>query len=155
MMFGQKVNIQTISTGHYCVNIQRSDNKSTYDENVIIIVDSNIEKNDKRNALLKFPNSICSCFTREIVKLSKTAGMVDQETTYLLKDIYKKYAICHKYTSPKMKPIVGFNPANDFKQIIALDLHELGPGLWYLHMIDLFSRLSMAVEICSKKVGVI
>ena len=55
--------------------------------------------------------------------------MVDQETTYLLKDIYKKYAICHKYTSPKMKPIAGFNPANYFKQGIAHDLHELGPGL--------------------------
>ena len=44
-----------------------------------------------------------------------------------------------------MKPIVGFNPSNDFNQVIALDLHELGPGLWYLLMIDLFSRLSMAM----------
>ena len=35
--------------------------------------------------------------------------MVDQETKYLLKDIYKKCAICHKYTCPKMKPIVGLN----------------------------------------------
>ena len=44
-----------------------------------------------------------------------------------------------------MKPIVGFNLANDSNQVIALDLLELGPGFWYLHMIDLFSRLSMTV----------
>ena len=54
-----------------------------------------------------------------------------------------------------MKPIVGFNPANDFNQLIALDLHELCPVLWYLHLIDLFSRLSMAVIIHSKEAGVI
>ena len=69
--------------------------------------------------------------------------------------IYKKCAICHKCTRPKMKPIVGFNPENYFNQVIFLDLHELGPGLWYLLMIDLFSRLSMAVVIHSKEVGVI
>ena len=54
-----------------------------------------------------------------------------------------------------MKPIVGFNPAQDFNQVIALDFHELGPDLWYLHMIDLFSRLRMAVVIHNKESGVI
>ena len=81
--------------------------------------------------------------------------MVDQENKYLLKDIYKKCALCHKYTRPKMKPIVSFNPENDFNQVIALDLHELRPGLWYLHMIDLFSRLKKAVVIRNKEAGVI
>ena len=81
--------------------------------------------------------------------------MVDQETKYFLKDIYKKCVICHKYTHPKMKLIVGLNPAHDFNQVIALDLHEFGPGLWDLHMIDLFNRLSMAVVIHCKETGVI
>ena len=36
----------------------------------------------------------------------------------------------------------------DFNQVIALDHHELDPGLWYF---DLFSRLSMAVVIRSKE----
>ena len=85
----------------------------------------------------------------------KTAGMIDQETKYLLKDIYKKCAIRHKNICPKMKPIVGFNPANDFNQVIALDLQELGPDLWYLHRIDLYSRLNMVVVIHSKEAGVI
>ena len=44
--------------------------------------------------------------------------MVNQETKYLLKDIYKKCAICQKHTCPKMKPIVGFDPANDFNRVL-------------------------------------
>ena len=81
--------------------------------------------------------------------------MVDQETKYLLKDIYKKCDIYYKYTRLKMKPIVDFNLVNNFNQVIALDLHELGLGLWYLHMIDLFSRLRLTVVIRSKEAGVI
>ena len=49
MMFGQKVNILT---GRYCVNIMRNDEESTDDENIILIVDSNMKRSEK-NALLK------------------------------------------------------------------------------------------------------
>ena len=70
--------------------------------------------------------------------------MVDQETKYLQRYLQEMCYLSqiHMYY---MKSIVGFSPANDFNQIIALDPHELGPGLWYLLMIDLFSRLSMAM----------
>lgn len=34
MMFGQKVNIQTTSMGHFCENIMRNNKESTDDENV-------------------------------------------------------------------------------------------------------------------------
>ena len=53
MMFNQKVNIQSTSTGHHCVYIMRNDKESTSDENVILVVDSNTERSNKRNALLK------------------------------------------------------------------------------------------------------
>ena len=53
MMFDRNENIQTTSTGHYCVNIMRNDKESTYDENVILVVHSNMKRSNKRNALLK------------------------------------------------------------------------------------------------------
>ena len=155
MMFDQKVNFQTTSTGHYYVNIKRNNKESTYDKNIILVVDSNMKRSDKRNALLKLHKQFGHALQEKLLNLLMTAGIVDQETKYLLKFSYKKCAICHKYTHPKMKPIVGLNPANDFNQVIALDLHEFGPGLWDLHMIDLFSRLSMAVVIHCKETGVI
>ena len=42
-----------------------------------------------------------------------------------------------------------------FFSAIALDLHKLIPGLWYLLMIGFFTGLSMAVIIHSKEAGVI
>ncbi|VDI51207.1 Hypothetical predicted protein [Mytilus galloprovincialis] len=55
-----------------------------------------------------------------------------------------------KYQRPKPKPIVGFFHANDFNQIVAMDLHEIDHNFYYLHIIDLFSRLSAAVIIRRK-----
>ena len=39
--------------------------------------------------------------------------------------------------------------------MIAMDLHQLGPNLWYLHLIDEFSRFSNAVIIKSKSTDII
>ena len=98
MIFGQKVNIQTTLTRHYCMNIMRNDKEIIYDENVILVVDSNIKRSDKRNALLKLHKKFGPASQEKLLNSFKTAGTVDQETKYLLKDIYKKCAICHKYT---------------------------------------------------------
>ena len=53
MMFGQKINIQTTSTRHYCMIITRNYKESNYVENFILLVDSNMKRRDKRNALFK------------------------------------------------------------------------------------------------------
>ena len=60
---------------------------------------SNMKRNDKRNALLELHKQFGHASQEKLLNLLKTAGMVDQETKYLLKDIYKKFAIFHKYTS--------------------------------------------------------
>ena len=39
--------------------------------------------------------------------------------------------------------------------MIAMDLYQLGPNLWYLHLIDEFSRFSNAVIIKSKSADII
>ena len=38
--------------------------------------------------------------------------------------------------------MVGFPLANDYNQTVAVDLHQLEPNLWYLHIIDEFTRFS-------------
>ena len=75
-MFGQKINIQTTSTGHYYVNVMRNDKESNYNENVILLVDSNMERSDKRNALLKLHKQFGHASQEKLLNLLKTAGMV-------------------------------------------------------------------------------
>ena len=58
--------------------------------------------------------------------------------------------ICIKYRKAPPKPIVGFSKASDFNDTISIDLHQLLPNVWYMHIIDEFSRLSNAAIIKSK-----
>ena len=74
MMFGQKVNIQTTSTGHYCVNIMRNDKERTDDENVVLVIDNNMEISDKRNTLLKLHKQFGHASQEKLLNLLKTAG---------------------------------------------------------------------------------
>ena len=53
------------------------------------------------------------------------------------------------------RPAVGLPRAYDFNDTVAMDLHQLGPNLWYLHLIDEFSRFSNAAIIKSKSSNVV
>ena len=55
-----------------------------------------------------------------------------------------------KYKKPVPRPVVGFAWATDFNQTVGMDLKELGPSLWFLHIIDEFTRFSNAAIIRSK-----
>lgn len=40
-------------------------------------------------------------------------------------------------------PAVGLLLASEYNETVAIDLHELEPGVWYLHIIDHFSAGSI------------
>ena len=44
---------------------------------------------------------------------------------------------------------------NYFNDTVAMDLHQLGPNLWYLHLILDFSRFSNVVIMKSKSTDMI
>ena len=58
--------------------------------------------------------------------------------------------VCLKYKKPVPRPVVGFAWATDFNQTVGMDLKELGPSLWFLHIIDEFTCFSNAAIIRSK-----
>lgn len=64
--------------------------------------------------------------------------------------------ICLKYKRPTPRPVVGFSMAEEFNETVAVDLHQLGPSLWYmyLHIIDVFTRFSAGAIIHSKQSSV-
>lgn len=49
---------------------------------------------------------------------------------------------CTKYKKSSASSVVGFSLASDFNQTVVVDLHQLEPSLWYLYIIDGFSRFS-------------
>ena len=49
---------------------------------------------------------------------------------------------CKLFKKHVIWPLVELARAMNFNNIIAMDLHQLGKRLWYLHFIDEFSRFS-------------
>ena len=52
-------------------------------------------------------------------------------------------------------PIVSLPLASDFNEVVAMDLITIKQGLWIVHLIDMFSRYSVAAATRSKKSVVI
>ena len=71
----------------------------------------------------------------------------------MLKNIVKNCGSCIRYSKPKDKPVVGLPMASTYNEIVAIDMHELELGVWYMHAIDHFSRFSARSIITVKTQG--
>ncbi|VDH99626.1 Hypothetical predicted protein [Mytilus galloprovincialis] len=156
-MFGQLVDVNLTSSGHYCINIKDKQftNRNKNESEEVLIIDTKLSFKKKKEILLKLHKQFGHASSDKLLSLLQSAGSVDSETKTILKDICTKCLICHKFKHPKAKPVVAFSHANDFNQIVAMDLHEIDHNFYYLHVIDLFSRLSAAAIIRRKDSKVI
>lgn len=84
-------------------------------------------------------------------KLLACSGHNDEECTAILKDIIKNYEIWMRYSKPKQKPAIGLPMAATYNDTVAMELHELEPGVWYLHATDHFTCFSAGSIITTKK----
>ena len=69
--------------------------------------------------------------------------------------ITKQCNICKLHKKPLPRPAVSIPKSLNFNKMVAMDLHQLGDNLWYLHFIDEFSRFSNSVVIKSKQSNII
>ena len=81
---------------------------------------------------------------KRLKSLLKNAGVSDQNTFEKLEQICKECNTCLLFKKPLPRPAVGLPLASDFNETVAMDLHELGQNVWYLHLIDEFTCLSAA-----------
>ena len=81
----------------------------------------------------------------------KSAGTDVVQIAGILENIVANCETCRKYAKPAPRPVVGFSLANDYNHTVAMDLHQLEPSLWYLHIIDEFSRFSAGCITNSKQ----
>ena len=152
-MFGKPVDVHFTSNGHYCINIQdsRSRQRDTpVSEEEILKVDIGFSKKRKREIISKLHKQFGHASSEKLLSLLNSAGSVDSDTKAIVNDVCSKCVVCFKFQRPKAKPVVAFSHANDFNQIVAMDLHEIDHNFYYLHIIDLFSRLSAATIIRRK-----
>ena len=85
----------------------------------------------------------------------KNAGVGTKNISKIVEEIIKQCNICKLYKKPLPIPAVSLPKPLNFNEMVAMDLHQLGDNLWYLHFIDEFSRFSNGVVIKSKQSNII
>jgi len=144
VMFNEPVTLEFTSSGHYCVNILDKENKSEERsaEEEILVVTEDMNVDEQRKMLLKLHRQFGHASSERIKKLLKSAGTDNSETFDLLQEIVDSCDTCRKFKRPSPKPAVGFPLATRYNETVAVDLHELDRNVWYLHIIDEFTRFS-------------
>ena len=127
------------------------DRMDIQNEDDVLIVTESMTKQEKQKILLKLHKQFGHASVDRLQKLLTCSGNNDEECTTILKDIVKNCETCIRYGKPKPKPAVGLPMASTYNETVALDLHELEPGVWYLHAIDHFTRFSAGSVITTKK----
>ena len=153
-LFNKKVKLELTSSGHYCIDIvspRKLQSKTSDREEEVLVITSDMSPNERKKILLKLHQQFGHASVDRLVKLIQSAGYKSVDVTTTLEDIVENCEICktHKKTPPK--PAVSLPLARDFNDTVAVDLHQLEDGLWYLHAIDLFSRFSAGCLMRTKR----
>lgn len=158
-MFNQPVKLDFTSSGHYCVNIVDSEDRSpaqsdqilaTTEEEILTITDK-MSMSEKVKVLEKLHKQFGHASADKLQRLLNNSGNKDTECTSLLQNIINQCEVCQKYCKTKPKPAVGLPLASTYNETVAVDLHELEPGVWYLHIIDQFTRFSAGSVLTTKR----
>lgn len=176
VMFNKPIKLDFTSSGHYCVNItdnnkdniQKNDQVLATTENAIpkekqekheqgqcedeiLIISENMSSTSKQRTLLKLHKEFGHASSDKLQRLLKSSGNNDAECIAILQKIISECEICQRYSKPTPKPAVGLPLASEYNETVAVDLHELKPGVCYLHIIDQFTRFSAGSILTTKK----
>lgn len=144
-MFNHPVNLEFTSSGHYCVKIlkdQKVNKSELLKEEEILEITEDMNKDEKEKIVIKLHKQFGHATYDRLAQLLKSAGTTDKETLDLLRPECQNCETCKQYKRPVPRPVVGLPLATDFNETVAVDLNELEPGLWYLHVIDEFTHFS-------------
>ena len=171
IMFDKPVVLDLTSTGHYCINIastERRQNRSmtraemdkVHENNIdmeavcqseILFLKDKVKVSDQKQQLVKLHKQFGHASAEKLEQLLHNAGINKLEITQVLKEIVEECDICARYQKTPSRPVVGLPKATDFNETVAVDLHQLEKNLWYLHIIDEFTRFSMGAIMTSKR----
>lgn len=146
-IFGKTVVLNHTSSGHYCLPI----NGSEFSVSEIFAVQlSSLDDEHLYQKLLKLHRQFAHPPRMKLVSLLKDAQIWRSEYMDVLKMIEEKCELCktHKKTPPR--PAVCLPMAAEFNEKVAMDLKSWS-GRWILHIIDMWSRLTVSKFIPRKK----
>ena len=172
VMNNEHIKLQNTSNGHYCIPVttksitlvaevdQPSVNPSCRTDTVLInhkdLISANT--NQKRTIAQKLHQQFGHPVDYEKLKaLCSDAGIHDRELSKAIEEVTESCTTCNRFRKAKLKPVVSLPMANDFNEVLAMDLKFITVAKQHiiLHMIDIFTRYSAGALVKSKDKEVI
>ena len=159
VMFDQQIRLELTSNGHYCIDILKDYDadkndilETSIDTKDILVVNEQMSDKEKRTIFEKLHKQFGHASTDRIKRLLTCAGQkISSESSKVLHDVIDKCDTCLMHKPTPRKPAVCLPLAGDFNETVAVDLHELQPNVYYLHIIDIFTRFSSGAIIKTKQ----
>ena len=150
-IFGQNIMLNHTSSGHYCIPIDKGEISL---ENVCTVKLWELDDKERYKTLLKLHRQFAHPPERKLVTLLKDANIWEDTYRQDLKTIHEKCELCKIYAKTPARPAVSLPMASRFNEKVAMDLKSWG-NRWILHLIDMWSRLTVSIFIDRKKPSVI
>lgn len=149
---GKQLEVNTTSAGHFIVSLfggnDDIDDKQVMEEVMAVqLIDGDDER--KLKLLTKIHRQFAHRPKDVFVNLLKTAGQWDSSFSPLIDKIINGCEGCILRKRNMDRPAVAMAMANDFNQVLSLDLKIRGDKI-ILYMIDVFTRYTLGTTIRSK-----
>ena len=144
-ILGKDIDLKQTSSGHYCLDICQT-KESSNDVSKILLTEKVTSKSD----VVKLHKQFGHATAENLRKLLTNSGISDKNVLKLVDEVVDNCLPCITHKRRPARPAVGLPRAYDFNHQVAMDLHQLEPKLWFMHIIDEFSRYSNAIIIRHK-----
>lgn len=151
-IFGKDVQLQCTSSGHYCVPIDDISVDVTSTASALI---STSQSSDKVKVIEKLHKQFAHPSAKRLKTLLRDAGGYTKEHLDCVDKIVENCDVCKRYKKTPARPVVSLPLATEFNEVVAVDLKEWKPNLYFIHLIDVATRFSLAAVIKKKTPEVI
>ena len=157
VMFGQELPLISTSSGHYALPLVLSRRENCDDAHLVLVNDHFSATPDYKKIAVKLHKQFCHCPPERLKKFIKTSKLWNGDKRLLrsIDDVSGTCQLCKTHKKNPPTPIVSLPLATDFNEVVAMDLITVKQGLWIVHLIDMFSRYSVAVSTRTKQSSVI
>ena len=147
-IFGIDIALNLTTSGHYCVPIDRS--SEVNEEYVCSVKLEDMNEADKFKTIRKLHRQFAHPNSKKLKTLMKDACVWQDEYDVILEKIHSECQICKQYAPTPAKPAVALPMAKEFNEKVSMDLKKWKQK-WILHLIDMWSRLTVSCFIDRKK----
>ena len=151
-VFGNKEKLITTTGGHYCMYLMnKPDNVENVFTNDVLAVDLlNLSEREQFKAVEKLHKQFGHTPREKFKTFLKEANVWSKKIESHLDNIMKSCEGCIKRLRNPDKPVVSMPMAKSFNEKVAIDL-KVWKGKYILHMVDMWSRLTVSCFIDRKK----